>query len=215
MTDPIDPPADAPVDPPVDPAAPTPEQAQAIADEDPRLVIERLEAEVKAARQEAGKARINAKQAAADEARAELAQQVGKALGLVADDPVDPAALTQQIEASQAQARQAQIELAVYRAADTAGGDPIALLDSRTFLETAASIDPSDSDALVAAIGQAVTANPRLGKAAPGPQGMKPNPAQGGSAGPPPGIGAQIAAAEAAGDVRLAIQLKSQQLVTK
>ena len=219
MADPIDPPAPvgapAPVDPPpvLPPAAPDPPVDPP--EETAEQKITRLEAEVKSARQEAGKARIAAKQTAADEARAELAQTVGKALGLVpGNDPVDPAVLIEQATAAQTVAKQAQVELAVFRAADAAGGDPIALLDSRTFLESAAAIDPTDAPALAAAITEAVTGNPRLGKAPTTPPGMRPNPAQGRPPSQPLGIAAQIAAAETSGDVRESIRLKSIQAAT-
>lgn len=145
---------------------------------------------------------------AAEAAKAELAQTIGRALGLVTDDqPADPAALTAQVREASAQAQQARLELAVYRAAQGGNADPAALLDSRAFLEKAATIDPSDSAAVSAAIAEAVAANPRLGR--PEPQGMKRNPAQGASASPPLGIAEQIAAAEKAGDIRTAIRLKS------
>ena len=145
---------------------------------------------------------------AAEAAKTELAQTIGKALGLVTDEePTDPAKLTAQVSEASAAARQAKLELAVYRAAEGSNADPGALLDSRTFLEKAAAIDPSDADAITAAITEAVTANPRLGR--PEPQGMKRNPAQGASASPPLGINERIAAAEKAGDIKTAIRLKS------
>lgn len=168
-----------------------------------------LKAEIARLRRENGAARTNAKQTAADEARAELAQQIGKALGLVEDEQVDPTELTQQLTASQGAARQAQVELAVFRAAVGSDADPAALLDSRSFLEKVAQIDPSDADAITAAIAEVVTANPRLGKA-PTP-GMKPNPAQGRSASPPLGLSDQIAAASKAGDMKAVLRLKAQQ----
>lgn len=169
---------------------------------------------MKSARAEAGKARVNAKQTAADEARAELAQQIGKALGLVTDETLDPAALLDKANTSGVAARQAQTELAVFRAADAANGDPLALLDSRTFLAKVAEIEPTDTAALAAAITEAVAENPRLGKTAPAAPavpgaGMKPNPAQGSSASPPLGLDAQIAAAEQTGDFKTAIRLKA------
>lgn len=219
---PADPPAPppAPPAPPATPPAPAPPAATPAPSppaETPDEKIARLEAEVKSARAEAGKERINAKAAAADEARTELAKEVGKALGLVPEDVVDPAKLTAQVADSQAQAKQAATELAVFRAAEAANGDPIALLDSRTFLATVAEIDPTDTAALAAAITEAVAENPRLGKAAPAAPGagMKPNPAQGSSASPPLGLDAQIAAAEQAGDFRTAIRLKSAKAVNQ
>lgn len=209
------------------PAAPTPDPApQAVADpepqppaapepvaaETPEAQIARLENDLRAARAEAGKTRVNAKAAAADEARSELAQQIGRALGLVKDEPVDPVKLTEQALAAAAQARQAQVELAVFRAAQTTGADPVALLDSRAFLTSLTDVEPGDVTAINAAITAALSSNPRLGKADPTPPqggGMKRNPAQGGSASPPLGLAEQIAAATQAGDTRAAIRLKA------
>lgn len=176
-----------------------------------------LKAEITKLRRENASSRVVAKQNAAEEARAELAQQIGKALGLVKDDePADPAKLTEQLTAQTAAAKQAQIELAVYRAAGNAKADPAALLDSRTFLEKAAALDPSDTDGLTAAIAEAVAANPRLGavQATGSPTGMRPNPAQGASSSPPLGIDAQIEAAKARGDMKTAIRLKSAKALT-
>jgi hypothetical protein len=212
MADPVDPPA--PVDPPTPVVPPAPAPVADPPAETPAETVARLEAEVAKLRKENGNDRVNAKKTAADEARAEMAQTVGKALGIITDGPIDPAALTDQIAAAKAEANQSAVELAVYRASEAAGGDPVALLDSRTFLANVADIDPSDTAALAAVITAAVGENPRLGKAAPGPQGMLPNPAQGRSASPPAGIQAQIAAAETAGDVRQSMLLKAAQLVT-
>lgn len=169
------------------------------------------EAEIKRLRTENGAARTNAKQTAADEARNELAQSIGKALGLVKDEPLDPAKLTEELTTSQADAKQARVELAVFRNAGTVG-DPLALLDSTTFLKSVANIDPNDSDAITAAIASAVEANPRLGAAPTDPRTPAPNPAQGAGGGGAPSLDAQIAAAQTAGDTRLAIHLQNQKL---
>lgn len=207
--------AAAPTPPAADaaPAAPTTPAAQAAPEAPTKNVWEDPEAakaEIEKLRKENGAARTNAKAQAAEEARKELAQTIGKALGLVADEPLDPAKLTESLTAAQEQAKQAQIELAVFRAAgDTA--DPAALLDSKTFLEKVSTIDPADSAAITAAIGEAVTQNPRLGKAV--TPGMKPNPAQGRSASPPLGLDEQIAAAQKSGDMRAVMRLKAAQMV--
>lgn len=143
---------------------------------------ETAKAEIERLRRENAKDRTNAKAQAADEARNELAQTIGKALGIVADNtPVDPTALTEQLTTSQADAKQARVELAVFRNAAAAGGDPAALLDSTSFLRSLADIDPADSAAVQAAIVSAVEANSRLG-AATEPRTPAPNPAQGASA---------------------------------
>lgn len=208
-------PAAAPTPPAADaaPAAPTIPAAQAAPEAPAKNVWEDPEAakaEIEKLRKENGAARTNAKAQAAEEARKELAQTIGKALGLVADEPLDPAKLTESLTTAQEQAKQAQIELAVFRAAgDTA--DPAALLDSKTFLEKVSTIDPADSAAITAAIGEAVTQNPRLGKAV--TPGMKPNPAQGRSASPPLGLDEQIAAAQKSGDMRAVMRLKAAQMV--
>jgi hypothetical protein len=172
---------------------------------------ETAKAEIERLRRENGAARTNAKQQAADEARAALATEIGKAIGLVKDDaPVDPAQLTEQLTTAQSDAKQARVELAVFRNADAAGADPQALLDSASFLKKAAALDPSDIDGLKAAMTEAVAANPRLG-AAPATRVPLPNPAQGTSgAGTPNNLDAQIAEAEKAGNFRLSIALKQQ-----
>lgn len=119
--------------------------------------------EIEKLRRENGADRTNAKTAAAEEARSALAQQIGKALGFVADDtPVDPQKLTADLTAAQTSAKQATLELAVYKAASAVKADASALLDSRSFLEQVSTIDPTDSAALAAAITAATTSNPRL-----------------------------------------------------
>ena len=143
--------------------------------QDPAATIARLEAELAEARKEAGKTRTTAKQRAAEEAKRELAQQIGRALGIVDDDtPPDPDQLAAQLAAEQAKARQTAVELAVYRTAPAAGADPDALLDSRTFAEAVADLDPSDTEAIKQAITAAVQANPRLAAQQPQQQGSGP-----------------------------------------
>jgi hypothetical protein len=146
-------------------------------------------AEIERLRKENGAARTNAKAAAAEEARKELAQQIGKALGFVKDEPVDPAKLTEQLTATQAQAKQAALELAVFKST-TDATVAAALLDSRSFLAKVADLDPTDTAAIAAAVGEAVTQNPALGKRAPAP-----NPAQGAGANGPASV-AQLTQAD-------------------
>jgi hypothetical protein len=141
---------------------------------------EAAKAEITKLRQENGAARTNAKAQAAEEARNEFAQSIAKALGLSKDaEPADPAKLTEQLTASSAEARAARVELAVFRAAGSIA-DPVALLDSKTFLASVKDIDPTDGAALQAAIAAAVESNPRLGSASPS-RLPAPNPAQGSS----------------------------------
>ncbi|HEY9409334.1 MAG TPA: hypothetical protein VIQ30_22625 [Pseudonocardia sp.] len=121
------------------------------------------------ARSDAGKARTTAKQQAAEEARQQMAQEIGKALGLVkGDDKPDPAKLAADLAEQQTAARQASVELAVFKSAVPAGADPAALLDSRDFLAKIAKLDPSTDGfdkALTAAVTAAVKENPQKFKA--------------------------------------------------
>lgn len=131
--------------------------------QDPAATIARLEQELAAARAEAGKNRVTAKQRAADDARQELTQQL---LGILdpsrAGQQATPEQLTQQLEAEQSKAKATAVELAVYRTAREAGGDPDALLDSRQFAASIADLDPTDTAAVKSAVEAAVTANPKL-----------------------------------------------------
>lgn len=114
-------------------------------------------------RKEAGDARIQAKEQAAEEARQQLANEIGKALGLVkGDEKVDPEKLAADLQASQSETLQAKRELAVYRGASAAGGDPDALLDSNSFLRSIESVDPADTEKITAAIKEAVKNNSKL-----------------------------------------------------
>lgn len=139
-------------------------------EQDQAATIARLESDLAAARAEAGKGRVTAKQQAADNTRSELTAQL---LGILdpskAGQQATPEELTQQLTTAQAQARQTAVELAVYRTATAAGADPDALLDSRTFADSLADIDPTDTAAVTAAIKAAITANPRLGAKPTGP----------------------------------------------
>lgn len=122
-------------------------------------------AEIEKLRRENASERVNAKAKAAEEAKTEFAQQIGKLLGLVKDDePADPAKLTEQLTATQQAAQDAQLELNIYKAAAAVkGANAAALLDSRSFMEQAKQAEPGALDAL---IGQYLNQNPHL-KAAP------------------------------------------------
>jgi len=107
--------------------------------------------------------RVNAKQAAADEARNELLQK----LGLTKDgaDKPDPDALAKDLTTAREQARQTAVELAVYRAAAANKANPDALLDSASFLAKVRTLDPTGADfatQVTDAITAAVTSNPIL-----------------------------------------------------
>lgn len=98
---------------------------------------------IRDARADAGKARTTAKELAAQEAREQLARDIGLTLGLISDnEPIDPAQLTEQLQrsreaaqAAQVDAYSAQIELDVHRTATRLGADAGRLLDSRTFCD--------------------------------------------------------------------------------
>lgn len=117
---------------------------------------------IRDARADAGKARTNAKAQAADQARQDLAQQIGKALGLVKDGDAapDPAKLAEQLAGAQTEGQQARTELAVFRAAAKHGADPEKLLDSRSFADRLKGLDPGDSKRIGDLIKKAVEDNP-------------------------------------------------------
>lgn len=106
---------------------------------------------------------------AAEQAQQDAIRALAKAAGIdlpgQQDTAPDPAALAEQLTATQVRARTAAVELAVYRAAAKHSGDPDALLDSRAFLAKVADLDPASADfttAVESAITEAVTANPKL-----------------------------------------------------
>lgn len=141
---------------------PTPETVDSLPDWAQKIIRD--------ARAGEASARVTAK-TAAEQATADLAQKIGKALGLVPDgQPADPAKLTEQLTAAQQAQRDALVELAVYRAAGPLGAKPDALLDSRSFLAAIKDVDPTDGEAIKTAVEAAVTANPLLKtQAAPAP----------------------------------------------
>lgn len=171
-----------------------------------------LKAEIARLRRETTSQRTVAKQNAADEARTALAQDIGKAIGLIKDDEsTDPAKLTEQLTAQSAAADEARRELAVFRA--SAGkADAAKLLDSRSFLEKVKSVDLTDPVALEEAIAEAVAANPFYG-IADSRRIPNPNPAQGaGGFGGAPTLDDQFAAAVKSGDVKEQIRIQNQKL---
>ncbi|MFC8267808.1 hypothetical protein ACFUIZ_19055 [Streptomyces cinereoruber] len=138
--------------------------------EDPAAQVARLTKELEDARKDAGKARTEAKRQAAEEAKASLVQELGKALGLVKDDdkdaaPPDPAKLQAAIESATAAHRETAIELAVFKGASKHGADPSALTDSRAFMAKLGKLDPSD-EGFTKKVGEAIKAavadNPKL-----------------------------------------------------
>jgi hypothetical protein len=109
------------------------------------------------------------RRATATQAEAQQQKLIGalQAAGLIpgGEEKPDPAALTERLTASQQQARQAAVELAVFRSAAAAGVDPDAALDSRAFLTKVEGLDPTAADfttQVTAALTEAATTNPKL-----------------------------------------------------
>ncbi|MET8846625.1 hypothetical protein [Amycolatopsis sp. NPDC004625] len=149
------------------PSAPAPAEQGPTPDDLAALDPATLAKMVRDLRTENAADRTNAKTKAADEARQQLAQDIGKALGLVAgdDDKADPAKLAEQVTAEQQRSRAAAVELAVFKSAGPLGADPAALVDSRAFLSAVEQLDPTAADfadKVGAAITKAVTDNPKL-----------------------------------------------------
>lgn len=120
-----------------------------------------------------------------------LMKRVAKAFGLETDEakPPTPEELAKQLDEargetkeSRAQARQTQVELAVYRTAGKHGGDPDALLDSRNFAKAIEKLDPTADgfdEAVAKAVKTAVDSNKKLAAKAPEPKEPEPTPAGG------------------------------------
>jgi hypothetical protein len=150
---------------------PTALAAPAASATDPLAEIARLQAEVDTwkghSRTWETRAKTNGEAAQAAAVREATLAKVAEALGLDAGNKSDPEAIAKQLAATQAEARARSVELAVLRAAQAAGADGDALLDSRGFLKKVADVDPADGDAVKAAVAAAVAANPKFAVAAP------------------------------------------------
>ncbi|MFM9616851.1 hypothetical protein ACKI14_02675 [Streptomyces turgidiscabies] len=103
----------------------------------------------------AEKAKREAAEQKAANDQAAFMKKVAGAFGIETDDakPPTPEELAKQLaeeqtrtKASDDRARQTQVELAVYKMAGTHGGDPDALLDSRSFANAIAKLDPTAAD---------------------------------------------------------------------
>lgn len=207
---PAAPPAPAPAPTPAAPAGPAAPAApsatwdgkpESIADPAIRKAYERAIAEAANA---SGKAREDARTAAAREARAALLKE----LGLVEDPNAapDPAKLAQQLADERAvgaaaveRARDSAIKLAVYTGAPAHQGDPAALLDSNTFMASVKDFDPAAADFATkvdGAIKAAVAANQKLKAGqAPGVSGGQFPGGPGGGGTRPTSLGAAVGAA--------------------
>lgn len=199
--------------PTIDPAPQGGKVDDAAAGDSPWNDPTKAQAEIEKLRRENAAARTNAKATAAQEARDSVLQEFGKALGFIkeGDDTPDADALTKAAQDAADEARVARVELAAYKAAGTLGANPVELLDRRSVVTALDKLDPTadDFDAqVVAVVKKAVTDNPQLLAQAP-VAGASSTDHPGGS-GEVADIDAQIAAAQAAGDNRRAIQLKRQ-----
>lgn len=116
-------------------------------------------------RKEAGDARAAGKKAA-DEAQAALTKSIGKALGLIKDDEKpDPAKLTEQLTATQAEARTLKVERALDKAARKHGADEDLLVAVLAHNGELKKLDPTADDftkTLDALVKTTVDANPKL-----------------------------------------------------
>lgn len=203
-TQPATPPAPegTPAPTPPEPAAPaTPEAAEPKPTE-PKGKAPKFEGEFDPAKFErlvenlrgdvaAEKAKREALEKKAADDQATLMKRVAAAFGLETDEdkPPTPEQLAKQLEEargetkeSRAQARQTAVELAVYKTAGRHGGDPDALLDSRSFANAIAKLDPSAADfdeQVGKAVKAAVDGNKKLAAKAPEPKEPDPTPAAG------------------------------------
>jgi hypothetical protein len=163
-----------PPTPPVPPAPPADPWASFQWDGKVESLPDPIAKVIREARAEAGKERTTAKENAAKEAREQLLKDLGL---LKPDEAPDPAKLAAEIGNKdtrigelEASSRTQAIELAAYKAAGKHEANPAALLDSRSFLESVAGLDPTAEDfgtKLDAAIKAAVDGNQQL-RAVPG-----------------------------------------------
>lgn len=154
-----------PEDPPKTPVTPP-------KDEGPQKVEELPEWAQKIIRETRGEAAQHRteKQKAEAEKQSTL-DAIATALGLKTDDAKNPEKLAADLSAAQEASRQRAVELAVYRQATATGGDPDALLDSRSFLSAITDYDPNAADfptRIADAIKSAISANARLAAKAQG-----------------------------------------------
>ena len=166
-------PAEPATEPPTEPKAKAPKFDGDFDPERFQKLVENLRNDVEAQKQKTAAAEKAAEQRAAEQ-QAELVKKFAAAFGLDTGEekPPTPEELAKQLEeargetkASRDQARQTQVELAVYRSAGKHGGDPDALLDSRGFARAIADLDPSSASFaadMEKAVKDAVEANPKL-----------------------------------------------------
>ncbi len=196
---PAQPPAAPPAPAQPEPAAPTTAEPSEPNQPEPKAKAPKFEGDFDPARFEklvenlrgdvaAEKAKREALEQKAKDDQDALMKRVAAAFGLETDEakPPTPEELAKQLDEargetkeSRAQARQTQVELAVYKTAGKHGGDPDALLDSRTFANAISKLDPATDDfneQVGKAVKTAVDSNPKLAAKAPQPKEPEPTP---------------------------------------
>jgi hypothetical protein len=162
------PPADPPADPPAQPAPPAAPPAPATPPATPPWGDDKNFDAAKAWKLieglRADKSNVDEKvKAATEAAEKSIVERLGKALGVMGEDKTPTAEeLAEQVKKAQGTNSALQVENAVLRLAGPAGANAQALLDSRSFMDSIAKIDPSDSEAVKNAITQAVSSNKAL-----------------------------------------------------
>ena len=154
------------------------QSAQDDQQETPEQTIARLTSEVESARKEAGKSRVNAKQAAADEARNDTLSKVLAALGVEQDGSKKVSLEDVQAESAKKDASLAQLaaENLVLRRAGALGADADKLLNWSPFTSAVGKLDQSSDDyqtQVDALITEQKTSNPFLATHAVGKSGSE------------------------------------------
>ncbi len=125
-------------------------------------------------RKQAGSARTQARSQAAENARNEVLQQIGEALGLT-ESVSDPKALADQLSTTQQAVANAQLELDVYKRASGMGVNAGKLLDSMSFRDAVDGLpDEGFEQALEQLINQWADKDPSLRGGAPATTGRRP-----------------------------------------
>lgn len=171
------PPAPAPPQqqaPPAPAQAPAPAQPpapQAPAEPDWKALAETARQETATAKAEADRwkaqSRTQEQRSKANHAelknRDAVLRQIAEKVGIEFDDKPDPEELTRKLDEARTVARQRSVELAVYTTAAGTGGNALAILDSREFMDRTAVLDPDAADfpSQVAALVQEAVKQPR------------------------------------------------------
>lgn len=214
MTAPIEPTPVAPVtEPTTDPVVPAPvDPTIAPTTFDPATLSPEAKAYFKA---QLDANDMKARTTSKNNARLEIAQQISKALGLPGDEPPDATELAARVEQAQASAWRNGVELQVHRMATRLGGNPDALLDSLSFLDSLDEMTEDDprspefATALEAKVTEALARNPGYKAAGTTPVTPRPDPSQG-ARGAGPDLDSRIAEAKSKGDFRTVIALENQ-----